>query len=321
MTEQTSLVICFGEAMLRHSEDQFGETRITPGGAEYNVACSLAKLGVSVKWISALPHDESAEVITSPIIKSGAQISIINSKHSVGEYRIIREENDVSYNRANSAFANLKPDEINWRQEINGARWLIISGITPLLGNGPKANWATAMTFSELDGTLVALDLNHRPSLGSFDELWSEVEPRMRQIHLLIISPSNLATLTGKSSLEALVQLRSRLNLPYLACTWKEKSDGVQKRWSAVSHSKGICSTKERTVTHTLVEPLGGGDAWLAGFIDGLLEGLDPVDCCHRGDVLAALTQQTFGDLGNVNREELSRWESIEGECYLLQDG
>ncbi|MBO58200.1 MAG: hypothetical protein CMA77_04305 [Euryarchaeota archaeon] len=321
MTDQTSLVVCFGEAMLRYSKDQLGESQITPGGAEYNVACSLAKLGVSVKWISALPHDKSAEAITTPAIESGAQISIINSNHPVGEYRIIRGKNNVSYNRANSAFANLKPDEINWRQEINGARWLVISGITPLLGDGPKSNWATAMTFSELDGTLVALDLNHRPPLGTFEELWSEVEPRIRQIHLLILSPSNLTTLTGEDNLEMLVQLRNRLNLPFLACTWKEDVNGVQKRWSAVAHSKGVDSTKEMAVNHTPLEPLGGGDAWLAGFVDGLLEGLDPINCCRRGDTLAALTQQTFGDLGNVTREELSRWELIEGEYDLLQDG
>ena len=55
--------------------------------------------------------------------------------------------------------------------------------------------------------------------------------------------------------------------------------------------------------------------------MDGLLEGLDPINCCRRGDTLAALTQQTFGDLGNVTREELSRWELIEGEYDLLQDG
>ena len=74
-------------------------------------------------------------------------------------------------------------------------------------------------------------------------------------------------------------------------------------------------------VNHTPLEPLGCGDAWLAGFMDGLLEGLDPINCCRRGDTLAALTQQTFGDLGNVTREELSRWELIEGEYDLLQDG
>lgn len=318
--EQSSLVVCFGEAMLRQSQDERGESQITPGGAEYNVACALANLGNSVKWVTSLPTDKSAELITQPAIKSGVKLTIITSENPVGEYRVVKEDKTVQYNRANSAFSHLKSGDIEWRQEINGARWLVISGITPLLGDGPKANWATAMTFAELDGTLVALDLNHRQALGTFEELWNEVEPRLRQVHLLVLSPENLLTLTGQSNPEMLVDLRAKWNIPYIACTWKEEVQGLQNRWSAVAHSRGLFTTTERRVTHSPVEPLGGGDAWLAGFLDGLLEGLDPNDCCHRGDILAALTQQTFGDLGDVSRNELSRWESIEGAVDLLQD-
>lgn len=318
--EQSSLVVCFGEAMLRQSQDERGESQITPGGAEYNVACALANLGNSVKWVTSLPTDKSAGLITQPAIKSGVKLTIITSENPVGEYRVVKEDKTVQYNRANSAFSHLKSGDIEWRQEINGARWLVISGITPLLGDGPKANWATAMTFAELDGTLVALDLNHRQALGTFEELWNEVEPRLRQVHLLVLSPENLLTLTGQSNPEMLVDLRAKWNIPYIACTWKEEVQGLQNRWSAVAHSRGLFTTTERRVTHSPVEPLGGGDAWLAGFLDGLLEGLDPNDCCHRGDILAALTQQTFGDLGDVSRNELSRWESIEGAVDLLQD-
>jgi sugar/nucleoside kinase (ribokinase family) len=200
------------------------------------------------------------------------------------------------------------------------------------------------MTFAELDGILVALDLNHRPALGTFDELWSIVEPRIRQVHLLVISVENLLTLTGATSEAALSELRSKLNLPYLACTWKRdvpqnhpdesatrlrETDesqpaapaDCQQRWSAVAHSLGIASTRDRRITHLPIEPLGGGDAWLAGFIDGLLGGLDPDSCCRRADLLAALTQRTFGDLGEVTREELSVRESIEGAVDLSEDG
>ncbi len=321
MVEQPSLVVCFGEAMLRHSQNESGESQITPGGAEYNVACALANLGNSVKWVSSLPSTESAELITQPAVKSGVKLTIITSENPVGEYRVIEAEKTVQYDRANSAFSQIKSGDIDWRQELNGARWLVTSGITPLLGEGPKANWAAAMTFAELDGTLVALDLNHREALGTFGELWSEVEPRLRQVHLLVLSPENLLTLTGQNSPKMLQQIRAKWNLPYVACTWKEELQNGQRRWSAVAHSKGISTSQEKSVSHSPVEPLGGGDAWLAGFIDGLLSMMNPDDCCRRGDLLATLTQRTFGDLGNVTRDELSRWQSIEGAVDLLEVG
>ena len=321
MVEQPSLVVCFGEAMLRHSQNESGESQITPGGAEYNVACALANLGNSVKWVSSLPSTESAELITQPAVKSGVKLAIISSENPVGEYRVIEAEKTVQYDRENSAFSQIKSGDIDWRQELNGARWLVTSGITPLLGEGPKANWAAAMTFAELDGTLVALDLNHREALGTFGELWSEVEPRLRQVHLLVLSPENLLTLTGQNSPKMLQQIRAKWNLPYVACTWKEELQNGHRRWSAVAHSKGISTSQEKSVSHSPVEPLGGGDAWLAGFIDGLLSMMNPDDCCRRGDLLAALTQRTFGDLGNVTRDELSRWQSIEGAVDLLEVG
>lgn len=338
-------VVCFGEAMVRTTIHPIqdsetgsdplpitpGSLAVTPGGAEYNVACALSYLGNEAAWVSALSEDESSELVLEAARSAGVQLVVEPSSHPVGTYRV--EGGAVSYDRSQSAFANLEPGAIDWRARLDGARWLVVSGITPLLGEGPLANWSAAMTFAELDGTLVALDLNHRPALGSFEELWQEIEPRLRQVHLLIISPENLLILTGADTEQALSELRSKWNLPYLACTWKRTVNGSlestspklnpltskQIRWSAVAHSLGIASTKNRPTAHLPIEPLGGGDAWLAGFIDGLLGGNQPDVCCRRGDLLAALTQQTFGDLGEVTRAELSVWESIEGAVDLSE--
>lgn len=319
MVTGQALIVCFGEAMLRSSTGPDGAEVITPGGAEYNVACALARLGNRAAWVSALPSGNPANEIRKPAEEAGVDLLVIESENQVGTYRI--SSGEVEYNRANSAFAQLESGAINWREVLTGARWLVVSGITPLLGDGPRANWSAAMTFAELDGALVALDLNHRPALGSFDRLWTEVEPRLRQVHLLILSTENLLSLTGNDDEAALDEIRGRWNLPYVACTWKQNGDGGRSRWSAVAHSMGVASTREKPVRHEPTEPLGGGDAWLAGFIDGLLEGCEPEACCHRGDLLAALTQRTFGDLGDISREELSRWESIEGAVHLSADG
>ena len=320
MAEQKCLVVCFGEAMLRHSKDGQQIEQITPGGAEYNVACALANLGIPTRWVTSLPTNYNSELITKQAIKRGVELTIYPSAHPVGKYHVLEEQGTVLYERSNSAFANLSSGEINWREQINAARWLVISGITPLLSEGAKANWGAAMTFAELEGTLIALDLNHRPSLATFQELWSIVEPKLRQVNLLVISPDSLKNIMGNDSLEDLVEMRRRWNIPYLACTWKKQALKRQERWSAVAHSHGIENTQSISVIHEPADYLGGGDAWLAGFIDGLIEGIKPRDCCHRGDLLAALTQRTFGDLGEIRREELTRWESIEGMVSLLQD-
>lgn len=325
-------IVCFGEAMLRHSPNPEGWTgrtvmldesahAITPGGAEYNVACALSRLGREATWVSAVPEAGADEVL-GPAINAGVTLELVESAHMLGTYRVIPKTASVEYDREDSAFAHLEPGAIDWRARLSGARWLVVSGITPLLGEGPLANWSAALTFAELEGTMVALDLNHRPQLGTFEELWTKIEPRLRQIHMLVLSPSALETLAGEANERAVEDLRKRWNLPYVACTWKqEHGDGHQSRWSVLAHPQGIGSSEARPVTHSPVEPLGGGDAWLAGAIDGLIDGLEAEDACHRGDLLASLTQRTFGDLGGVTREQLSRWESIEGRCDVTGTG
>ena len=325
-------VVCFGEAMLRHSpapEGWIGESvtltgsphAVTPGGAEYNVACALARLGGEATWVSAVPEAGASEVL-EPARSAGVNLELVESAHPLGTYRVIPETATVEYDRSESAFAHLEPGAIDWRARLSGARWLVVSGITPLLGEGPLANWSAALTFAELEGTLVALDLNHRPQLGKFEELWAKVEPRLRQMHMLVLSPSALETMAGEASGRAVDELRKRWNLPYVACTWKQNlGDGRQSRWSVMAHPLGVASTETRPVTHNLVESLGGGDAWLAGAVDGLIGGLEAEAVCHRGDLLAALTQRTFGDLGEVTREQLSRLESIEGRCDVTGTG
>ena len=311
-------VVCFGEAMLRHSNGS-----ITPGGAEYNVACALARLGVKASWLSALPQEET--IVESTAIDSGVYVDVQRSDFTIGTYAVDQVAKTVNYDRSNSAFAHLNPDDFDWRTILTGARWLVVSGITPLLGDGPRSAWGGALTFAELDGTLIALDLNHRPALGTIEELWAIVRPRMRMFHVLVLSPDSLAKIAEieglgrptnyEENISAMVELRRRFLIPHLCCTFKRpETDGRQKRWSVVAHAFGMDSTEEDAVIHSPVEHLGGGDAWLAGFIDALSEHghgpASPLIGALRGDLLAALCQNTVGDVSMVIREKLDSFEA-----------
>ena len=311
-------IVCFGEAMHRTANGD-----VTPGGAEYNVACALARLGTATAWVSALPKDEN--LIRNTAIDAGVHLDLQNSEHTIGTYDVDLENHLVDYNRGDSAFAHLDASHFEWRELLSGARWLVLSGITPLLGDGPKSAWASALTFAELDGTLIALDLNHRPALGTIGQLWEIIRPRMRMLHVLVLAPDSLASIAEiegispptnyEENIEALVELRRRFLIPHLCCTFKRPESGEkQKRWSVVAHAFGTDSTEEDAVVHTPLEKLGGGDAWLAGFIDALSEHghgpVSPLIGAMRGDLLAALSQKSWGDISMVTREELDQFES-----------
>jgi 2-dehydro-3-deoxygluconokinase len=311
-------IVCFGEAMLRSSNGT-----ITPGGSEYNVACAMARIGTNVAWVSALPNEET--LVETTALECGVHLDVRRSQHPIGAYTVDQEMQTVDYDREHSAFANLNAADFDWRSILTGARWLVLSGITPLLGDGPRSAWGGALTFAELDGTLIAMDLNHRPALGTIEELWGIIRPRMRMFHVLVLSAQSLAQIAEiegmpkptnyTENIEALAELRRRFLIPHLCCTFKRpEGDGAQKRWSVVAHAFGIDSTEQDAVVHSPVEKLGGGDAWLAGFIDALSEHghgpVSPLIGALRGDLLAALSQKLPGDVSTVTRQELDQHEA-----------
>jgi hypothetical protein len=117
-----------------------------------------------------------------------------------------------------------------------------------------------------------------------------------------------------EENLVALETLRRTFLIPHLCCCFKRpEADGRQMRWSVVAHAFGMDSTESDAVVHTPVEPLGGGDAWLAGFIDALMEHghgpVSPLIGALRGDLLAALSQNTRGDVSTISRRELDEME------------
>jgi len=310
-------IVCFGEAMLRESGGM-----ITPGGAEFNVACALARIGTTSAWVSVLPEDET--MIQSTADDANVHLEIQLSKRDIGRYTIDSATRSVVYDRKDSGFAHLNPRDFDWRTLLSGARWLVLSGITPLLGEGPRSAWGGALTFAELDGTLIAMDLNHRPALGTIDTLWEIIRPRMRMFNVLILSAeslSRIAVIEGikkpenyEENIEALAELRCRFLIPHLCCTFKRpEGNHTQRRWSVVAHAFGMDSTEKDAIIHTPIEPLGGGDAWLAGFLDALSEHghgpVSPLIGAMRGDLLAALSQRTKGDTSLVSREELDAFE------------
>jgi sugar/nucleoside kinase (ribokinase family) len=340
-------LVAFGEAMIRSMLDASGSIRETPGGAEWNVAIATARLGRIASWVSTVPSAaEEWRLIREESENAGLDIGdlqISTGRESIGRYVIDTIEKSVQYHRSDSAFANLDRGGYDWHQYLDGARWLVTSGITPLLGGAPKSAWSAALTFAEMEGVLNVFDMNHRPALGSLEQLWGEMISRMRQFHVVVTSPETLdgiariegwtTPVNNQQRIEIMQKIRDLTLLPHLCCCFKEPTshgqtnentsndlnrdkngssaptETSQFRWSAIAHSFGVDDTRDTMILHTPVEPLGGGDAWLAGYLDGLTEfgnrPNSPIRAAARADLLAALAQSTFGDASQVTRSML----------------
>lgn len=145
----------------------------------------------------------------------------------------------------------------------------------------------------------------------------------------------------GESDTGAVVKLLEALHEalggPALACCLKERdSAGSQRRWSVMVDGSGLVSTENEPTLHKPRDECGGGSAWAAGVIDFMSQHTLPAKnggtivlgrsqgrqaALRRGDVLAALSQETVGDHCAATRAQLEAVErSAAGKVAIVGD-
>lgn len=299
------------------------------GGDELNVCVDLARLNVPTRFVTVLGTSPLSDWAVSASEEAGVTVHAERvASEQVGTFHVVPEEKRVYYHRQHSAFARQAPGLFDWEMLLQGAKWLHMTGITPMCGAKAANAWQLCMDATLQRNIHVSLDLNHRPQLGSLEELWSKVRPYASRLRVMILSRGQLLALALLEQIklrgltpespasdnkwgEVLQELREVIQTEYLLLPMKTRVSGLQTRWSLAASPDGLISTEKIPVLHRPVENIGGGSAWAAGLIDFFLAG----DCNRKlevatlrhGDLMAALCQETPGDWSMVNREELCK--------------
>jgi 2-dehydro-3-deoxygluconokinase len=315
-------VVCFGEAMIRltppHNErlERTYSLDLTVGGAELNTAVTLACLGVPATWISRLPDTSLGRMIERQARASRVDTSgvkwVEESEGRAGLY-FLEEGVDprpsaVTYDRAGSAIANINPGELDWQTLLENASALHISGITPAVSEGCKAETWAAFRAANEAGVPIFFDLNYR------SKLWSEEAARkcfvelVPKVDVLFASRGNLRTFFGIEGdhKEVMTEVRNRLGVAAIALTRKKAlgSRGLKLRALAMGKSGEIATTAWRDVE--IVDRLGGGDAFAGGFIAGYLEDSDDLSrAVSLGLAACALKHTMPGDFLSATKAEI----------------
>ena len=140
-------VVTFGEVMLRLATPgylRFGQAtsfNATFGGAEANVAVSLANYGIPVDFVTRLPKNDIAAACVADLRKYGVGVDqIIYGGDRVGIYFLetgaVSRGSKVVYDRAHSAISGITPGMIDWDQVFEGVDWFHWTGITPAISQG-----------------------------------------------------------------------------------------------------------------------------------------------------------------------------------------
>jgi 2-dehydro-3-deoxygluconokinase len=315
-------VVTFGEAMVRLTPpgnerlERATSLDLTVGGAELNSAVTLACLDVPATWVSRLPDLPFGRAIARGALVNAVDISHVQwvpeGEGRAGVY-YLEEASDprpsaVYYDRAGSAFARMKPGDFDWPGILGGARALHISGITPALGPGPRAETMAAIRAANSAGVPVAFDLNYR------SKLWSEQAARacfveiVPHVDVLFASRGTLTTffaIEGNHA-EVLEAARTRLGLAVTILSRKrgKASRSVKLGSLAMGPDGAVVEGPWREVE--VVDRLGGGDAFAGGFIAGYISDPDDLErALALGSATQALKHTMPGDFLCATRAEI----------------
>jgi hypothetical protein len=168
-------------------------------------------------------------------------------------------ETDFVFNQIDFVGGSLDRGSIDWRACLGTAHWLLVSSADVLGDEGMRGAWGASMSFAELEGSKTAMVVSVPDDPDRMAEVWGRVIERIRQIHLLFLTPDAIeavALIEGMEPEWILREVRDRGMVP-LVCSF-DPSEMVAR----VAHALG-----EEVVE---IESEMGFDRWLAGFLCGL---------------------------------------------------
>ena len=171
-------VITFGELMLRLAPENYlrfvqsDKYEATFGGAEANVAVSLANYGIDASFVSKLPTHEIGQSAVNSLRKFGVNTDkIVRGGERVGIYYCEKgasqRPSKVIYDRAYSSIAMAKKEDFDWDKIFDGATWFHFTGITPALSDDVAEICKIACKKAKEKGITISCDLNFRKKLWS----------------------------------------------------------------------------------------------------------------------------------------------------------
>ncbi|HET9016552.1 MAG TPA: sugar kinase [Thermomicrobiaceae bacterium] len=303
-------VVTFGETMIRLSTP-LGERLETAvalevgiGGAESNVAVALSRLGRRTAWASVLPHNAFGERIAGELRRHGVDVSHVRwvERGRVGVYYLdtgsAPRPTHVLYDRAGSAVAECDPDRIDPDLAAQ-CRILHLTGITPALSAGcAEVSRRLALRATE-SGIPICLDVNYRSLLWPPPLAAEVLAPLCTAATVLICGRGDARTLWGVtgSDEKAVRALSERFGAATTVLTTGEEG--------ALALTQDGTLYREPALATAVVDRVGAGDAFAAGFLHGYLDG-DVARALRLGVGLAALKMTVRGDLAVVSAHELA---------------
>ena len=304
-------------------------------GGEFNVAANLAdcfrlKTGVATAMSDYPIGDLIAERVRAmgvrPFYKNfkhdgvhGPNMASVYSDRGQGVRAPV-----VFYNRSNEAAAQLKPGDFDWQQIFaGGVRWFHSGGIFAALSPTTAEVIIEAMQVAKAAGAVTSFDLNYRAKLwnivGGHDRAVAVLDRIVKHVDVLVGNEEDLQlglgipgpSVEAKSKLDSSAFLsmmgnvtKKHPHIKIVATTLREVHSTNRHTWGAVAWVNGK-TYDAPTCELDVLDRVGGGDGYAAGFFYGLLNGESPENAVRLGWAHGALLTTFPGDTTMATVEQV----------------
>ena len=311
------------------------ECHIHVSGGEFNVAANLADaFNLNAAVVSAMVDYPIGELVSERVRAMGVKPFYKRFKHNgVNGPNIAAVYSDrghgvrapvVFYNRANEAASLMKPGDIDWNAIFSGGvRWFHSGGIFAALSEGTGELIIEGMKAAHKAGAITSFDLNFREKLwnvwGGQQKAVEVIGRIVEHVDVLVGNEEDLQKGIGIEGQD--VQAHSKLDptaffamidkvvakhphVKGVATTLREVHHTNHHTWGAVAWLDGK-TYQSPTCQLNVIDRVGGGDGFAAGFIYGLLNGESPQDAVNLGWAHGALLTTFPGDTTMATVEQV----------------
>ncbi|KEO75778.1 sugar kinase [Anditalea andensis] len=331
-------IITLGEVMMRLSTpgyQRFLQTdsyQVVYGGAEANVAVSLAQWDQHTAHVTVFPKNDIGKAASQYLRQMGVSIDhVFQADGRMGLYFLengsMQRSSKIIYDRFDSAFANFDSSAVNWDAIFEGADWFHWTGITPALSDNAAKMTLKALQVANDKGLTVSGDINYRRNLWQYGKQPLDVMPELiNYTHVIVAGLADFENCMAISSEDyntACTQAKKDYpNIKYITTTERGAVSASHNHlsavlWSAEKSSKDLLFSKSYEMTH-IVDRVGGGDAYIAGLIYGLLY-MEPQEALDFALAASVLKHSIAGDANLVTVDEVEALVKGENIGKLLR--
>lgn len=291
-------VITIGDAMIAMCPREKGPIifcdsfKRKVGGAELNVAIGCARLGLKSGWISRLGNDDFGKYIMKTARGEGintSEVKLVDGYQTSVYFREVLSDGSSRsfYYREKSPTSTMKREDLN-EEYFKEAKVLHITGVFPSITKNNQEIILEAVKLAKKNNLTISFDPNIRLKMWTKEEAKAYIEKILPNVDILLIGDEEIEILLGETSIEDAIKTFHNYGIEKVIV--KKGAKGA-----VGSDGKNVYEV-DAIKPKALVDTVGAGDGFAAGFLTALCKGETLKDCVEFGNAVGSLVVGVEGD-------------------------